>query len=136
MNAVIPDAGFHHVAVRTTDYERSLSYYRDLLGMAVAAAWSAPDGRQLALLDIGDGSCVELIGAAAGAAAPEGQAGAPYLHLAIRTSDPDVVWQRATAAGYESVVDPKDVQLGEMQARIAFFKGPNDEVIELFSPRA
>ena len=135
MNTVIPDAGFHHVAVLTADYQRSLGFYRDVLGMTTHAEWQAPDGRQLALLDIGDGSFVELIGAAAGAAVPSEPAGQPYLHLALRTSDPDAVWRRATGAGYNSVIDPKDVQLGELSARIAFFNGPNGEVIEAFSPR-
>lgn len=132
MNAIIPNAGVHHVAVRTTAYDRTIEFYRDLLGMPIVAEWQAADGRQLALLAIGGGSHIEVIGFAADAEAVEGGQQHPLMHLAIATTDPDVVWQRATAAGYASVIDPKDVTLGAIEARIAFFEGPNGEVIELF----
>jgi len=132
MSAVIPNAGVHHVAVRTTDYPTTMAFYRDLLGMSVAAEWQAADGRQLALLEIGGGSHIEVIGFPAEAGAVDGGQAHPWMHLAIATTDPDAVWQRATAAGYPSVIDPKDVSLGSIEARIAFFEGPNGEVIELF----
>ena len=132
MSQVIPNAGVHHIAVRTTDYDGTVAFYRDLLGMSVAAEWAAADGRQLALLEIGGGSYIEVIGFGADAGAVEGGQAHPWMHLAIATTDPDSVWQRATSAGYKSVIEPKDVQLGDIAARIAFFEGPNGEVIELF----
>ncbi len=135
MNAVIPDAGVHHVAVRTTAYATTIEFYRDLLGMGVVAEWQAADGRQLALLEIGGGSHIEVIGFAADAGEVAGGQQHPFMHLAIATTAPDAVWQRAIAAGYASVIEPKDVSLGGIEARIAFFEGPNGEVIELFWQR-
>lgn len=132
MNPVIPDAGLHHVALRTMDYDASLAFYTELLGMSVRAAWTAADGRRLALVDIGDGACIEIVGQLPDAVVPEGGQVHPFMHLAIRTSDPDVVWQRAIDAGWPSVLDPKDVVLGVQPARLAFFSGPSGEVIEMF----
>lgn len=133
MNRIIPEVGVHHVAVHTTQYETTVGFYTDLLGMTVSREWTAPDGRRLALLDIGCGSFIEVIAFPTGTPQPEAGQQHPWMHLALATSDPDGVWQRAVEAGYPSVIDPKDVSLGGLEARIAFFSGPNGEVIELFS---
>lgn len=134
MNAVIPNAGVHHIAIRTFDYQNTLDFYTNLLGMTPVVDWEAPDGRKLALVDIGDGTCIEII-AFTDAERHEGGQQHPWMHLALATTEPDAVWQRAIDAGYESVIDPKDVKLGGIDARIAFFQGPNGEVIELFRQR-
>lgn len=131
MNSVIPDAGFHHVALYTLDYERTVAFYTEVLGMNVAVAWTAPDGRRLALLDIGNGEYIEVIAQTADQGPASGQQH-PWMHLALATSDPDAVWRRAVDAGCRSVLEPKDVHLDSVAARIAFFEGPNGEVIELF----
>ncbi|MBI2302115.1 MAG: VOC family protein [Armatimonadetes bacterium] len=134
MNAIIPNAGIHHVALHTRDYDATVSFYTEVLGMAVAKAWTAGDGRRLALLDIGDGACLEVIGFAPDTPTPAaGQHS--WMHVALRTSDPDGVWQRAIGAGRPSIMEPKDVSLGEHPARIAFFEGPSGEIVELFADR-
>lgn len=132
MNPVIPDAGLHHIGLRTHDYDASLTFYTQVLGMSVRAEWTAADGRRLALLDIGSGECLELIGMLPEAPAAEPGQVHPWMHVALATSDPDAVWQRALDAGRPSVLDPKDVMLGGLPARIAFFEGPSGEVVELF----
>ncbi|MCC7493647.1 MAG: VOC family protein [Fimbriimonadaceae bacterium] len=132
MNAVIEGAGIHHVAVRTVNYAETLTFYQEILGLQVAAEWTAADGRELALLDIGDGSFVEVIAFGQGQPVPEGGQFHPWMHLALRCSNPDAVYQKAIDAGYGSVITPRDVQLAQIRARIAFFQGPNGEVIELF----
>jgi len=132
MNAVIPDVGIHHIALRTLDYDGTVAFYREFLGCTVKLEWQAPDGRKLALLDLGCGACIEVIGFLEGTPAAEPGQMHPWMHLTLSTSDPDKVWQKAIDAGYPSVIDPKDVVLGDMPARIAFFQGPNGEVIEMF----
>lgn len=136
MNPIVPNAGVHHVALRTADYEATVRFYTEVMGMREAVAWTAQDGRRLALLDIGNGSYVEVIGFAPGTAMPAAGQDHPWMHLALATSDPDGVWNRAIAAGCPSVLEPKDVRLGDQPARIAFFQGPNGEVVELFHHRA
>lgn len=127
--------GVHHVAVKTLDYARTMSFYSNVLELPVRLEWTAPDGRQLALLELGGGSHLEVIGYGEGTPPATGGQDHPWMHVAFATANPDVLWQKAIDAGYPSVIDPKDVQLGDLSVRLAFFEGPNGEVVELFSER-
>jgi len=122
--------GLHHITVQTVDWEASLRLYRDVLGMTVAAAWG-PKGREMALLDVGDGSHIELVAPKAGASADAGL----LTHLALASGDVVADLEPVRAAGYEVTMEPKDVMLGDMPATVAFFKGPNGESIEFFQTR-
>lgn len=131
-NIKLPGGGIHHIAVQTYDWEASIRLYRDVLGMRVVNEFARPE-RRIALLYIGDGSHIELI-APTDAAPPTGGQAAnnPLLHIALTTTDVRRVIERVRSAGYEITIEPKDVQLGPTGATIAFFKGPNAEVIEFF----
>ena len=59
MNTVIPGLGFHHIALRAKDFDRSLAFYRDVLGCTVAAAWGEAPSRKV-MVDIGDGGRIEI----------------------------------------------------------------------------
>lgn len=133
-NPVISGCGFHHVAVQTTDYEGTKRFYQETLGFRLVHEW-AMDVRQLCLLDVGDGGCIEVVGVPAAAVADEPGKQAPMLHLALRCDDVDAAIARARAAGCEVTVAPKDVLLGDMPARVGFFRGPNGELIEFFHAR-
>jgi glyoxylase I family protein len=53
----------------------------------------------------------------------------------LRTDDCDAALERARAAGAEVTVEPKTVAIfGEpkIPVRLAFFKGPDGEICELF----
>lgn len=132
-NGVIRGSGVHHIAVQARDWDESLRFYRDLLGMPVVAEFGSPE-RKIVLLDIGDGAHIELFQPTANTPAP-GSAAAndPIFHLALTTTDIMAATERVRAAGCEITVEPKDVNLGgSIDATIAFFKGPNGEVIEWF----
>jgi len=127
-NSLLPGGGIHHIAVQTFDPEASLRLYRDVLGMRIVKETVTPQ-RSITLLDIGDGSHVELV--ATPGAAPGGGIAAgnnPLLHIALRTTDLRAVIEQVRSAGYEITVEPKEVR----QATIAFFKGPNAELIEFY----
>jgi glyoxylase I family protein len=129
-NNKVPGLGIHHIAVQTYDLEASLLLYRDVLGMNIVKEGGTAE-RRVTLLDIGDGSHIELIspsGAAAQADIPA--AYNPLLHLALRTTDIRRVIERVRGAGYEVTIEPKEVQ----GATIAFFKGPSGELIEFYQP--
>ncbi|NKB71400.1 MAG: VOC family protein [Candidatus Latescibacteria bacterium] len=132
-NQAIAGGGCHHVAVQARDLDASLKLYCDILGMEEFAEFGAP-GHRIKLLDMGDGSYIELFSPtdqspAAGAPA----ANDPYTHIALTTSDTHAATERVRAAGYEITVEPKTLDLtADLQVTIAFFKGPNGEVIEFF----
>jgi glyoxylase I family protein len=133
--------GFHHVAIRATDFDESLRFYTEGLGFRVHFPFSVP-GRidRAAFLDTGDGRFVELFGPGSTVQA-EGRRRQPneektegaLLHFCLKVADTDASYAQAIAAGAGSRVEPRSVRLGEdplVEVRIAFVTGPNGEVIE------
>ena len=132
-NTVIQGSGCHHIAVQARDWRASLKLYKDVLGMTESASFRSSDGRQVVLLDMGDGSHIELF-------EPEDDTPAendvaindPVTHIALATTDTRAATEHVRQAGYEITVEPKDVDLNGLEATIAFFKGPSGESIEFF----
>ena len=125
--------GLHHIALRATDFERSLRFYTAGLGFAVARRWEE-DGQPVALLDAGDGTAIELYGGGAS----ESSAG-PLIHFALRTGDCARSLAAARAAGATLVSAPEDAVLpGTPPAavRYAFCAGPDGEQIEFLESAA
>jgi glyoxylase I family protein len=123
--------GFHHVFLRVSDIEKSIKFYTEVLGFVEKTSWGSGAGKMI-LLDTGDGNYFEL-----------GQGslteGGSYQHVAIRTDNCDKAFEVAKAAGAPITMEPKDVDLPSnppIKVRIAFFKGPDGEVIELFQNEA
>jgi len=88
------------------------------------------------LLDVGDGSHIELIGPTANSpVAGSPAANDPLVHLALATADAAAAIEPVRQAGFEVTMEPKDVKLADLEATVAFFKGPNGEVVELFQTR-
>ena len=83
------------------------------------------------LLDTGDGNYFEI-----SQGDPEqDQAVGLFQHIALRADDCDAAMEAVLATGAEVTMEPKDVSLSgtpPLQLRIAFFKGPDGEIIELF----
>ncbi len=128
-NEVLGGGGFHHVAMRVKDFDASVKFYTEVLGFTEALAWGEGDKRAI-MLDAGDGGCLELFAGGAG----HGGDGA-VLHLALNCADVDAVIERVRAAGAEIRTEPKDVTIASdppAEVRLAFFTGPDAEVLELF----
>ena len=131
-NKVIKGCGAHHIAVHTRDWEDSLRLYRDVLGMEIVAEFGPPE-RKILLLDMGDGSHMELFQPTADGPKPGDPApNNPMHHFALATTDIHGAVEHVRAAGYEITVEPRDVDLGGLQITIAFFLGPNGESVEFF----
>jgi glyoxylase I family protein len=132
-NGVIAGCGFHHVAIRASDFERTLRFYTEGLGCRPAVRWGEAD-RRAALLDTGDGNYMEVFAGgkrAPGEPVPEGA----VLHFAFRTTDCDTAIERARAAGATVTMEPRTIDLESeprISIRIAFCQGPDGEVIEFF----
>ena len=130
-NQKIAGLGTHHIAVQTQDYQASIAFYTEVMGMEQTAEFSA-GGRRICLLDIGDGSHLELFEPVPGTT-PSGDAeGNVVFHFALATSDIEAALERVRAAGMEITVELKTVDLGPLNVSIAFFKGPGGEVVEFF----
>lgn len=141
MQAAASGNGFHHVAIRATDFDETLRFYVEGLGFRVHFPFSVV-GRidRAAFLDAGDGRYVEVFGQDS-AIQSEGRRRLPgeertegaLLHFCLRAADTDASYARAIAAGGVSRVEPVTRRLSEdpvVEVRIAFVTGPNGEVIE------
>ena len=120
--------GLHHVSVSTPpeDYPKALGFYRDFLGFEMICEVAIPAPDQLAMLSMGN-TILELI--------PErsaGESSGALNHIALATDDVDELLEKVRTAGYEVTMEPDEFMLPHGVAiRIAFFKGPAGESIEL-----
>lgn len=138
MNTILGAAGFHHVCLKTRDWETTLRFYRDTLGFTLKVAWRSAPARA-AMLDAGNGNHLEIFEDPAYTPAANGH----YPHFALRTTRLDEVAARIRAAGIKITMEPKDVTIpntasdagavsGPVPIRIFFCEGPNGEAIEFF----
>lgn len=130
MNDVIKNLGFHHVALRCKDIEKSLSMYQ-ALGMKEKVRWGK-DENLIVMLDIGDGGIIELFADGGDKYAEEGK----WQHFAMRCDDPEAAFNRALEAGFTPLTYPKTVPLDstpeKMSITVAFVKGNDNEQVEFF----
>ena len=77
--------GIHHVALKClgeAEFEKTVAFYRDLLGMPVVRSWGAGMGRGI-MLDCG-GGLLEIF-----ANATDAPGEGALRHIAFATDDPD-----------------------------------------------
>ncbi len=129
-NAKIGGGGFHHISMHVQDLEKSIAFYSEGLGFELALSWGTPE-RRTVLLDTGDGNYLELSQGPSDGFNPNGV----VRHFAFRTADCDKAIEAARAAGAEVTVETKAVTLSSeppTPIRVAFFKGPDGEIVEFF----
>ncbi len=121
--------GIHHIALKCRgieEFNRTVAFYRDLLGLPVAREWG--NGTAV-MLDTGAG-LLEIFANAE----DEPSVGA-VRHFALATDDVDACIAAVRAAGYKITVEPNDICIPSeppYPARIAFCVGPIGEEIEFF----
>lgn len=130
-NQVIAGLGTHHIAIQTVDFEASVTFYTEVLGMTEVVSFET-GGRRAVILDIGDGSHLELFEPVPGSQPSNDAAGNIVFHFALQTSDIESALARVRAAGMEITVELRTTDLGPLNVSLAFFKGPSGEVLEFF----
>ena len=124
-------SGFHHTAIRSANFDASVRFYTEVLGLKIKVTWGESPKRA-AMIDAGDGNYVEIFERPEPAPLSE----ATILHFALRTDDCAALTETVRAAGQEITMEPKEVTIdssaGPIPVKISFFKGPDGEVVELF----
>ena len=132
-NQAIEGLGTHHIAIQARNWDESEKFYGDVLGMEKIAqiTFGSPE-RRLALFDIGDGTHIELAGPAPGLS-EKGDGHDPVIHFALTTTNIETAVERVRAAGMKITREPgSPIDFGHLNITVAFFEGPNGEVIEFF----
>ena len=132
-NTIVSGCGFHHVAIRAADWDKSLKFYLDGLGFNLRIQWGeAP--RRACMLDTGDGNYLEIFEREPLEGGPADDRAA-ILHFALRADDCVAAVEKARAAGAVVTLEPKVpdpfTNLG-LKTKIAFVKGPDGEIVEFF----
>jgi catechol 2,3-dioxygenase-like lactoylglutathione lyase family enzyme len=141
MKSLATGPGFHHVAIRATDFDETIRFYTEGLGFKVHYSFSVPERiDRAAFLDTGDGRFLEVFGPRSSVQSEgrrrrtdEERTEGALLHFCLRVADTESAYQRAISAGATSRVAPRTARLDEdppVEVRIAFVTGPNGEVIE------
>jgi glyoxylase I family protein len=131
-NKTLGGGGFHHVSIRSRNFDKTVEFYTRVLGFIPKIHWQEAPKRAV-MLDVGDGNYLEVF---EDLDPPADGGGSPILHFALRCDDTDAAIKLVREAGCEVTMEPTpiDIQAREqvVPVRIAFFKGPDGEVIEFF----
>jgi catechol 2,3-dioxygenase-like lactoylglutathione lyase family enzyme len=121
------------VALTAANFIRSLAFYRDGLGLDVAADWSG-EGRQAVMLEMGKAT-LELFNENQAALVDETEVGervSGKIRLAIEVPDLDTAIERLLAAGAVLVHPPVTTPWGDRNARL---RDPDGLQVTLFEEK-
>jgi predicted enzyme related to lactoylglutathione lyase len=119
------------VVVQAPDFERTLAFYRDVVGMPQAEAYEAEGGARVAILDAGRAT-LELSNTAQVEMIDEVEVGrrvAPHFRVALEVDDADAATSSAVAAGAQLIAPPTETPWRSLNSRLA---GPAGVQLTLF----
>ena len=130
--------GLHHVSLRVSDMDRSLAFYRDTLGFPVKTSFLL-DELRFAMLETGNSVYIELVEMKQ-PVQPVGESEV-FWHLALRTDHLEKSLEAAVNAGCPITLPIRPLDLlnnvtgKPWPVRVAFFRGPDGELIELLEDK-
>jgi glyoxylase I family protein len=138
----------NHTGISVADMERSLAFYRDLLGMELIFDSDLDDIELLNEVVGMDRARGRVTWLRAGDTMielwqwdhPEGRplpddyrpADKGVTHYALEVDDVDALYEQVVAAGYHANTAPKDLGLH----KTTYIRGPDGEIIEILEDRA
>jgi catechol 2,3-dioxygenase-like lactoylglutathione lyase family enzyme len=109
------------LVVTVDDYDEALAFYRDALGMREYAAYAAPNGGRVTLLDAGRAT-VELADAAQAEFIDDVEVGrrvAGKIRVAFEIDDAEAVTRRLAETGAEVIAEPTRTPWNSLNSRLA-----------------
>ena len=138
----------NHTGISVRDIDRSLTFYRDLLGLELIFDSDLDDVPPLNAVVGMDKARGRVVWLRAGDTMielwqwdyPEGRplpddycpADRGVTHYALETDNVDELYERVIAAGYQANTHPLDLGLH----KTTYIRGPDDEIIEILEDRA
>ncbi|QNK64876.1 VOC family protein [Pedobacter sp. PAMC26386] len=135
-------SGLHHIAIRAEDFERTVSFYTEILGYTIGHTWSLPEFnlKQAAMLKSADGqSYIEIYDQEADIPAQgrkkqaqEDFVQTALLHICLTVENSKIAYEMAIAGGATSCHEPMVLELGNPAITVhnSLVYSPNGEVIE------
>ena len=137
--------GYSHIGIYVTDREKAIEFYEKVLDFKLLfRVDNESDGLLIAMLQLGN-CIVELleppkeVGVLPPQCAKDNlipSAASTPNHFAITVSDMEKAMERVTSFGYEfenrMAYHVPDFGGNDLDLKVAFFRGPNGERIELF----
>jgi catechol 2,3-dioxygenase-like lactoylglutathione lyase family enzyme len=136
--------GIHHVGITVGDLDRSLAFYRDLLGMRVIGLSVETVGSivglsgasaRIADLAAGGGRILELIDYGSGVvdAPPRGPDAVGSCHVSFEVGDLRAALVRLASAGHSTMGDVTELSPGGVwqDCTIAYLRDPDGVIVEL-----
>ena len=132
----MPSARQLRVSLTVDDFEKAVSFYRDVLGLPLVNDWSSPQGKCIALsvekatIEIIDGAQADYIDSV-----EVGRRVSGRVRLAFQFTDVQTAVDKAEAAGAQRVHDPVETPWKDVNARVlgpdgmqmTFFQSPPGE---------
>lgn len=127
---------FEHVGMVTGDMDRSLAFYRDLLGLRLHLRKTMENGTEVAFLDSGNGM-LEIFAPPGGAGPASDLAAATsgVLHITFLVDNVDESFAKLEAAGVAIKERPRPAVNSEVLDRVAFLRDPDGIIVELAERR-
>ena len=120
--------GTHHVALCTPNFEQICRFYIDTLGLRQVGSFS---GRNIIFVDAGP-MTIEIIERNE----PMDSARQGWVHFAFEVADIDAAYAELTGKGIKFHIEPKLFPETNPAVRLAFFKDPDGNELELVQPLA
>jgi glyoxylase I family protein len=126
-------AGVHHISIKARSLEqmeKTVDFYHNILNMEIIRKWGQGDS-SACMVDAG-GCLLEIM--ASGQEEDDGVVN----HFALATSQVDQWIEKIRNQGYAVTMEPQDKLLPAQPpfpVRIAFFRGPAGELVELMEER-
>jgi glyoxylase I family protein len=117
----------HHVALLTANFERIRDFYVNTLGLPVRGAFP---GRNIVFVEAGS-TTIEIVESLT---RDSGATAGGWDHLALEVPSVDAAYAELTALGIAFHVEPKDFPAEAPSVRIAFFRDPDGNALELVQP--
>jgi glyoxylase I family protein len=119
----------HHIGIASNHFDDTIRLYREGLGFTILHTWGRD--RRVYMMDMGDGSCVEVFEEPDKDLPAVGR----WMHIALNTEDIQASYRRAIAAGAKPKLEPTFADILEATPEpvymwFAYVTGYNGEEIE------
>lgn len=123
---------FNHIGINVKDFEKSLHFYRDILGFKVQMTAKMPDCTITYLL-LDSGERIELFDYSGNNKSIDyDETRVGYRHIAIEVDDPEAWEEHLIKNGIPIVLPCTDVK--ELGVKVLLFQDPNGIVLEFCKP--